>query len=140
MPQTREEIAAYNKEYHQKNKEKIAAQKKEYYQKNKEKKATYDNEYRQKNKEKILVQMKEYNQTPAGKRRTTINNWKQHGLIHDDYNQLYDAYLESTNCEKCDIEYGQWRDGTLPCRCMDHCHESGYFRNFLCCRCNLERR
>ena len=138
MP-TPEEKAAYQKEYRQKNKEKIAAQKKEYYQKNKEKKAAYKKEYRQKNKEKIAAQKKEYYQTPQGKRIKAINNWKQRGLIHDDYNQLYDAYLESTNCERCDIEYGQYGDGTHTHCCMDHCHDYGCFRNFLCFKCNLRR-
>ena len=113
MPQTPEEKAAYQKEYYQKNKEKKAAYHKEYYQKNKEKKAAYHKEYNQKNKEKIAAREKEYDQTPQGKRNHTISNWKRCGLIHDDYNQLYDAYLQSTNCEKCDIEYGKYRDGAL---------------------------
>mgnify|MGYP003657112802 CR=1 FL=1 len=137
------EKAAYNKEYYQKNKEKISAQQKEYLQENKEKIAAQKREYRQKNKEKnkekLAAYEKEYSQTPQGKRRTTISSWKHYGLIHNDYNQLYDAYLESTNCEKCDIEYGQYGDGTHTYRCMDHCHDYGYFRNFLCCKCNIER-
>ena len=140
MPQTREERLAYKKEYRQKNKEKIIVQMKEYRQKNKEKIAAKDKEYRQKNKEKIAAHEKEYYRTPQGKRSRLIIKWKQCGLIHDDYNQLYDEYLKSTNCERCGIEYGQYGDGTQTWRCMDHCHNSGRFRDFLCCKCNLERR
>ena len=150
MPWTREEKAAYNRKYRERNKEKIAAHR----ERNKEEAAVYMKEYRERNKEKIAAQMKEYceknkeeisekkreyDQTPKGKQVQTIANWKSIGLIHDDYHRLYDAYLESTNCEECGVEYGVKGDGTQTFKCMDHDHQNGYFRNFLCCSCNLHR-
>ena len=136
MPKTREEIT---KKYRERNKGEIAAYMKEYYQKNKEKETARNKEYRERNKEKIAAQTKEYHQTPEGKRLHTIGQWKSRGLIHNDYDRLYEAYLESTNCEECGIEYGEKGDGTGTFKCMDHDHQNGYFRRFLCCSCNIGR-
>lgn len=58
-------------------------------------------------------------------------SWKKNGLITDDIDAIYDRYIESTNCEKCGAEYKSRTD-----RCMDHCHQTGAFRNILCQNCN----
>ena len=64
MPQSKEQKAAYmkeyKKEYYEKNKEQIAAYNKEYNEKNKEQIATYNKEYNKKNKEQKATYMKEY--------------------------------------------------------------------------------
>ncbi len=131
--------AEYMKEYREKNKEKIAARMKEYRERNKEKISEQVKEYRERNKEKKATYMKEFDQTPKAKRAKTICVWKKRGLIHDDYDRLYDAYLDSTNCEECGIKYGTYGDGTQTFKCLDHDHQNGYFRNFLCCSCNIGR-
>ena len=92
--------------------------------------------YREKHPEK----MKEYRQTLNGKKSDAISRWKQRGVVSSDYNLLYDNYLKSTNCEECGVEYGQMGDGTSTYRCLDHCHETGLFRNFICLGCNTKRR
>ena len=136
MVLTAEEKKAYMKEYYQKNKEKLAKKKREYYQKNKEVIDNKAKEYDEKNKEAIAEYkkkyQKEYNQTPKGKKITTIKNWKSYGLIHENINELYNKYLDATNCEVCKYVFDEtnWR-------CMDHDHDTGLFRQFLCNRCNV---
>ena len=60
-----------------------------------------------------------------------IYHWKKRGLIHKDYNKLYETYLQSSHCNVCKKKYTNSFD-----RCMDHCHKTGKFRQFLCQDCN----
>ena len=130
MPKTAEERKAYNKAYFKayriKNAEKLKAQKKVWNKENAEKIKAYDKLYRQENIER-------YKKTDA------IYNWKRSGLICDDYDKLYELYLQSTHCEECGCKYSIWGDGVGRFRCMDHCHLTGVFRNFICSKCNLHR-
>ncbi len=158
MPMTKEEKKEYMKEYRKKNKKRIAEKKREYdkqyreknkerllekqrehYEKNKEKKAEYDKQYAKKNKNKKAEYKKEYNQSPVGKKRNTIQVWKQRGLICEDYDSLYAHYLIATHCEECKREFGEIGDGSGTFKCLDHNHDTGLFRNFLCCACNVKR-
>jgi len=132
----KEQKKAYMKAYYLKNKEKIVEKQKEYKERIKEYQKEYMKEYYQKHKDK----MKEWNKTPAGKKSSTIKNWKIRGLVCEDYDSLYDRYIESKNCEECGCEYGKFGDGSWSFRCMDHSHITGLFRNFLCCGCNRKRR
>jgi len=139
MPKSKEEKAACYKEYYEKNKEKIAKKKKEYRDKNKEKIAVYQKEYRENHKEKIAVYHKEYAQRPDGKKCKTSSSWKYKGLICEDVDSLYCHYLNATKCDDCGIEFGKIGDGSGTYKCMDHSHETGNFRNFLCQKCNIKR-
>jgi len=60
-----------------------------------------------------------------------IYNWKKSGLICDDYNALYETYIETAQCQHCKTEFTEknWR-------CMDHDHTTGLFRKIVCHRCN----
>ena len=134
----KEEKKAYylkNKErrkaYREANKDKIKEQRKEYYKDNKDK----AKEYIEANIERI----KKYNKSPNRKKTYTISNWKRSGLVCEDYDSLYQKYIESTNCEECGCEYGKYKDGSSSWKCMDHSHITGLFRNFLCNNCNLTR-
>jgi len=118
MPFDRKE---YSKQYYQKNKEK----KKEYNLKNKEKKKEYDKQYRQ---------------TEKGKKTRRIGDWKRIGVIHQNFDGLYEKFINTEHCELCSVKLTEDKRTTKTTRCLDHCHETGEFRNVLCHSCNTKRR
>ena len=99
----------------------------------------YMKEYREKNREKKKEYKKQYYQTEAGKKTSRISNWKQRGIVYDDYNSLYDLYISVWNCEECNVELVEGSYGNNR-KCLDHDHITGQFRNVLCNTCNLRRR
>ena len=109
-----------------------------------EKKKQRAREYYQENKEKIYDKtkqyQKEYRQTPEGIKSNRISNWKITGLICDDIDGLYEHYLKTTHCDECGVELTYDKISTSTTKCMDHCHETGEFRNILCHSCNIKRR
>ena len=80
-----------------------------------------------------------YQHLPKEVKRCAIKTWKVRGLICDDYDALYNQYLNVTNCDNCSVEFGEFGDGSGNYRCMDHSKVTGLFRNFLCSRCNVAR-
>ena len=85
-------------------------------------------------KKRLKDSQKKYASTEKGKKKFRIKDWKRIGVISDDYNLLYDKFMNCKNCEHCDIEmvYGRTRNG----KTLDHCHISGEVRNILCRACN----
>jgi len=126
----KEHIKQKEKDYRENNKEKI----KEYRENNKDKIKEKKKEYRENNKEKI----KEYDKTDAGIKSHRISKWKYIGVKSDDYNKLYEMYINTTNCEECNIELIEGRYGNNK-KCLDHDHTTGEFRNVLCQTCNVRR-
>tara|TARA_R110000803_G_scaffold86436_1_gene152785 strand:- start:226 stop:696 length:471 start_codon:yes stop_codon:yes gene_type:complete len=89
----------------------------------------YNKQYYLKNKEKIDQQHNEYSKTPQFKKSQTICSWKTKGLI-DDYEKVYQIYLDTNNCMKCQVEI------TGNNKHMDHCHITNLYRAVLCQSCN----
>jgi hypothetical protein len=108
-----------------------------------EERKAYLKAYYEKNKEQIQENKKEQNkehfQTEEGKKSSRINNWKQRRVKSEDYNALYEYYLNCKYCENCGVEFV---DGDLGAnkKCLDHSHKTGLFRNILCNTCNNRRR
>ena len=118
MPWTKEQKKEYNKQYSKKNREKL-------------------NEYREKNKEKIRLQQKEYKEQNKDKGKKY--EWKKRGLIdsdNDNYNRIYNLWLNQKYCNACDIELTRTSKTTNTQSCMDHDHETGLFRHIICHKCN----
>ena len=129
----------YNRQYRLKNKE----YDRQYRLKNKEKKKEYQKEYRLKNKEKKKEYDKEYRQTEQGIKSNRITNWKHKGIITDDYDALYDHYIQTSFCDNCKVELTYDKYHTATTKCLDHDHsitDSPNFRNILCNSCNVKRR
>lgn len=107
--------------------------------KNKADRIARDKLYYQLNKEKIDARHKQYNKTEQGKKVKRITNWKRQGIISDDYNKLYERYINTNYCENCDCELVHGT-GFSNKKHLDHDHHSGEVRNILCGYCNIKRR
>jgi len=100
-----------------------------------EKKREWEKKSYQKNKEKIREKNRVYGKTEKGKKSKIISGWKYKGLISDDYDALYDRYINTHECDCCKLPIKEGKGS----RVMDHCHKTGKFRNILCHNCNILR-
>jgi len=107
---------------------------KEYYAKHRERYLEQGKKWREEHKE----QRKEYDKTDQRKKSNRIKDWKRIGLISEDYDKIYEHYINTWECDNCGIELIEGRFGANR-RCMDHSHRTGLFRNILCNTCNTIR-
>ena len=113
--------AEFKKQYWLDNKERFSKMRKERYKKNKEQinKKNLENYHKKKLIEPLLI-----------KKQHHISVWKERGIIDDDFDALYDYYIEQTNCMICDIDFN------ISKKTLDHDHETGEPRYVCCNRCN----
>ena len=127
------------KRYIENNKEKFKESQKRYIENNKEKVKETKKKWKKNNKEKVKESKKIYYKSPNGLKASRINTWIQMGLISNDYNALYEKYLNTSNCDNCNCFLTDDKKITSTKRVLDHNHNTGLFRNILCHRCNVKR-
>lgn len=88
---------------------------------------------RSKNPERIEY-MKTLHKQPHIIKSKMIATWKKRGVIHQDFDLLYQSYLEAAICGRCNIPFNNTVKATS--RCLDHNHTTGEVRAFLCNICN----
>ena len=141
---TPEEKRAYKRELYRKNKEKISKQNKDWKDRNKEKVKEANKKYYEENKEnegwknKQKGYQKIYYETPIGIKNRRIGVWKHRGVICDNFDELYEKYINTEFCEFCNVELTEDKNNTKTTRCLDHDHETGLFRNIVCHSCNVK--
>tara|TARA_R110002153_G_C12971243_1_gene461309 strand:+ start:65 stop:532 length:468 start_codon:yes stop_codon:yes gene_type:complete len=131
--------AEHIKQWRIDNAEKIAETNKQYKIDN----AEYVKQYRQDHKEKIAEYNKQYRQTAQGRKVNRIGGWKHAGLVDsqkDNYESLYNHYINTAQCEHCNVELTEGKYNTSTTKVLDHSHITGEFRNILCLACNIRRK
>jgi len=135
-----EKSKAYRREKHAlKTEEQKQAHKdkcKNNYFKNHEENLQKHTEARQTEEYKQMI--KNYRGSDAGKKSARISCWKQWGVITNDYEELYTKWKTTTHCEQCNVELVEGNRGKNK-KVLDHNHNTGEFRNILCCGCNVKR-
>ena len=129
MVLTEEEQKQKKREWYEKNKQRLLEKQKEYYENNKEKIKQYKKEYAKSESGKETI--KNYFKSPQGRKSKLIGEWKYSGVIHDNFDELYEKYIRTTNCEVCN------KDLSTTKKCLDHDHDTGKFRYVLCNGCNI---
>jgi hypothetical protein len=111
--------------------EKRKEYRREYVRKNKERLAEHNKTYRENNKDKITEYNKIYDKTPAGIKSKFIRKWKSRGVISNNFDTLYDLYINTDKCMNCEKSFADSFE-----RCLDHDHKTGLYRAVLCRSCN----
>jgi len=104
------------------------AMRRAYYLKNKERFIEAAKKNHEENKERNNLQHKK-NRLKKHK-YYCIFEWKRHGIVDEDYDSLYQCYIEEKNCWICGHDFSKYRKN------LDHDHETGEARFVCCFYCN----
>jgi len=136
----KENIKEKERKYRIINKEKLNEKQRINYQKNREKELKRHRIYNLKNKEKKSEKYRKNIETFEGYKKHMKSKWKNRGLNMENFEEIFLRYINTTNCDNCNVVLTKDRFNTSTTRCMDHCHKTGNFRNILCIDCNNKRR
>ena len=105
---------------------------KKWYEANKQKKLEYNKQYRKENPEKDKISHRKW--AVKNHKKCRINTWKHRKIITDDWDNVYDIYMDTTNCNYCNKQFKNKLD-----RNLDHDHtinDSNNIRGIICRECN----
>lgn len=88
--------------------------------------------YYYEHREERLLKVREYQATPKGQKTLRKRDWKRRGMNMDNFDDIYEKYLNSEKCESCGKEYTHNNK-----KCLDHSHTTGEFRGIICNNCNI---
>ena len=90
-----------------------------------------------KDKERIRENNRRYSKTEKGKKKIKIRDWKNKGMVCQDWDNFYDnIWFKKTHCEDCNLEFGPEYKNRKN---LDHHHPSGNIRHIICNSCNGNR-
>ena len=128
-----QERKEYLREWARNNREKCRAKSKLYKSQNKDKIAEYNKTYREEHKDELKIKKTEYYKTEEGEKSRTICRWRYMGVINEDFDKLYDLYINTDKCMYCEKSFAD-----SYYRCLDHDHKTGLYRAVLCRSCNTK--
>ena len=89
-------------------------------------------EYRKNNQHLIRA----YNATPNRIKGLHISRWKnRYGVVHNDFDSLYNLYINNKFCNFCGIELTLGLYGNSK-KCLDHNHQTGLVNGIIFKSCN----
>jgi len=109
-------------------------EKRKEYARNQKRKQRENIEFREKEKQ----YKKDHSKTPSGKKTNRVRKWVFRGVVHHNFDELYEKFINTENCELCSVKLTEDRYNTITTRCLDHCHKTGQVRNILCHSCNVK--
>lgn len=95
--------------------------------------------YRNKLRRASKKQYKKLKEDPTAVKRKYMLGWEAQGIDLACFEEIYEIFQNTKECDNCGCEFGQYGDGTGTFKCLDHDHETGQPRSILCQRCNIRR-
>jgi len=75
---------------------------------------------------------------PENIKKARINNWKKTGITYNNWDELYEKYINTSKCELCNINLVSGKTAKNR-RILDHDHITNQVRNIICHSCNTTR-